>query len=44
MFVLLDRCRFGFLPSLFGALLVTFNPWMYERAISGHVAFAHGWV
>ena len=44
MFLLLDRCRFGFLPSLFGALLVTFNPWMYERAISGHVAFAHGWV
>ncbi len=44
MFLLLDRCRFGFLPSVFGALLVTFNPWMYERAISGHVAFAHGWV
>ena len=44
MFLLLDRCRFGFLPSLFGALLVAFNPWMFERAVSGHIAFAHGWV
>ncbi len=44
MFMLLDRLRFGFLPSLFGAYLVTFNPWMYERVLSGHVAFAHGWV
>jgi hypothetical protein len=44
MFRLLDSLSFGFLPSLFGALLTTFNPWMYERVVSGHVAFAHGWV
>jgi len=44
MFMLLDRLRFGFLPSLFGAYIVTFNPWMYERVFSGHVAFTHGWV
>ena len=43
MFALLDHFRFGFLPSLFGAYLVTFNPWMYERVFSGHVAFTHGW-
>jgi hypothetical protein len=44
MFLLLDRFRFGFLPSLLGAYLVTFNPWMYERVFSGHAAFMHGWV
>lgn len=44
MFALLDRCGVGFLPGVFAALLVTFNPWMVERAASGHVAFAHGWV
>ncbi len=44
MFALLDRFRFGFLPSLLGAYFITFNPWMYERVFSGHVAFAHGWV
>lgn len=44
MFLLLDRLRFGFLPSLVGAYLVTFNPWMYERVLSGHAAFMHGWV
>ena len=42
MFALLDRCGVGFLPGVFAALLVTFNPWMVERAASGHVAFAHG--
>ena len=44
MFLMLDSVCFGFLPSLFGGLLAAFNPWMYERVVSGHVAFAHGWV
>lgn len=42
-FLVLDWARFGLLPSLFGGFVVAFNPWMVERAISGHVAFMHGW-
>jgi hypothetical protein len=42
-FALLDWARFGMVPSLFGGFVMAFNPWMVERAISGHVAFIHGW-
>jgi len=42
-FALLDWARLGMLPSLFGGFVMAFNPWMVERAVSGHVAFMHGW-
>ncbi len=43
-FLLLSRLGFGFLASLFGGYVVGFNPWMFDRAFSGHAAFLHGWV
>lgn len=42
-FVLLDWGRFGLVPSLFGGFVMAFNPYMIERAIAGHVGYAHGW-
>lgn len=30
--------------SYYGAYVVTFNPWTFERALSGHAAFLHLWV
>jgi hypothetical protein len=44
VFLLLSHLRFGFLPSLFGGYVAAFNPWMFDRAVSGHVTFLHGWV
>lgn len=43
-FALLDRLGVHPLASFFGAYLVAFNPWAFERAFAGHAAFLHGWV
>ena len=42
-FALLDWARLGMLPSLFGGFVVAFNPWVVENAMSGAIAFLHGW-
>jgi hypothetical protein len=43
-FLLLSSLELSFLPSLFGAYVVAFNPWMFERAFDGHVGLVHGWM
>src|SRR5256885_17005024 len=42
-FALLEWLGFGFLPSLVGAYVVSFNPWTFNRAVAGAPAFLHGW-
>ena len=43
-FALLDSLGATFGASLFGSYVMTFNPWNFERAFSGHIAFLHEWV
>lgn len=43
-FALLDRLGMHPLASFFGAYVLTFNPWMFERAFAGHAAFNHVWI
>jgi hypothetical protein len=42
-FLFLDWLGFGFLPSLFGAYVIAFNPWTFNQALAGAPAFEHGW-
>jgi hypothetical protein len=43
-FMLFDRLGFHPLVSFFGAYVLTFNPWMFERAYAGHAGFLHAWL
>ena len=43
-FALLDRLGLHPLASFFGGYVLAFNPWMFERANSGHAAFNHVWI
>jgi hypothetical protein len=43
-FALLDRLQLHPLASFFGGYVLAFNPWMFERANSGHAAFTHVWI
>ena len=43
-FALLDRLGLHPLASFFGGYVLAFNPWMFERANSGHAAFTHVWI
>jgi hypothetical protein len=37
------RLRLAAAAAFFGAVVMTFNPWMVERALIGQVAFIHAW-
>jgi hypothetical protein len=43
-FLLLSRFGFGLPASFLGGYIVAFNPWMFEQAYAGGLAFLHGWV
>ena len=43
-FALLDKLQLHPLASFFGGYVLAFNPWMFERANSGHAAFTHVWI
>ena len=43
-YVLLERMGIHPLPAFFAGYAVTFNPWMMERAGSGHSGFMQAWI
>lgn len=43
-YVFLEGLGLRPLAAFFGAYVIAFNPWTFQRALAGHAAFVHVWV